>query len=412
MKKNLLLILSIFVLFSLFTRSCGSNTTLDANLTASDLGIGTTKTEYAYGKGVQVTIQNNLTETVTIENECPAEPLDVFKYKDGEWVQTTAVYEDLDCNSEDYTIAPGEKLSLSYLSWSYGVFDEIGRYQIRYIYGNTTYSSNEFTIVEPGMITKIWREAFYRPIYNVLIFLMDTLPGHSLALGIILITLLIRTILLVPSQHAIKSQRKMQNIQPKLEEIKKKYTGNQEKIAMETMKVWQENKVNPMGSCLPLLVQFPIMIALFYAVKYGLNPDQVAYLYGFQQDFAISNINTGFLGVFDLTKIDIYVFPITIGILQFAQMKLAMARKKDKKVETKPAKKDDNKQGMAGDMEQANKMMTYMMPAMIAFFTASVPSGVGLYWGTSTLYGIIQQLFANRDSKASEPKVKVIDKNS
>src|SRR3989339_407748 len=100
---------------------------------------------------------------------------------------------------------------------------------------------------------------------------IEVMPGHSLALAIIILTLIIRTILLVPSQHAIKSQKKLQEIQPKLEEIKKKYAGNQEKIAMETMKVWQENKVNPMGSCLPLLVQFPIMIALFYAVKYGIG---------------------------------------------------------------------------------------------------------------------------------------------
>ncbi len=414
MKKNLLIILTVFILFSLLTRGCDSNTTIDTTLAENDIGIATVKTEYAYGKEVKLTLQNNLEETVTIENDCPAEPLDVYKYENGEWTQMTATY-DLECAGVDYILAPGEKTTLSYLSWTYGIFDELGRYQIRYEYNDKTYYSNEFSIVEPGFMTKMWREAFYNPIYNGLIFIVSVLPNHSLALAIIIITLIIRTILLVPSQQAIKSQKKMQDIQPKLEEVKKKYAGNQEKIAMETMKIWQENKVNPLGSCLPLLIQFPILIALFYTIKTGLDPDKVALLYDFQKDFSLAAINPGFLGIFDLTKIDIYFFPIAVGLLQFTQMRLALSRKKVKKKEEpkkKAVKKKEEPKNMAGEMEQANKMMQYFMPLMIAFFTASIPSGVGLYWGTSTLYGIVQQIVANRDSGKEEPQVKVIEKSS
>jgi len=413
MKKNLLIFLVIFVLFSLFSRGLGGNTNIDTTLTQDGIGLATTKITYSYGKEVRIKIQNNLEEPLTIDNACHTEPLDVFKYKDGDWIQMEASH-DIDCTDVVYTIQPGENLSLSYGTWTYSLFDEVGRYQIRFKFGDKTYYSNEFTIEEAGFLTKFWREAFYKPIYNGIIFLISVLPNHSLALAIILITLIIRTILLIPSQRAIRSQKKMQDIQPKLEAVKKKYAGNQEKIAMETMKVWQENKVNPLGSCLPLLIQFPILIALFHAIKEGMNPDKIALLYDFQQGFSMSNINTSLFGVFDLTKTDIYFFPIVVGTLQFTQMKLALARKKTAKVEEKePAKgkkKKDNKQNLSSDMAQANKMMQYFMPLMIAFFTASTPSGVGLYWGTSTLYGIIQQIAANREGKSKEPTVKVIEK--
>ncbi len=411
MKKNLLVFLIIFILFSLISRGCGSNADIDTTLTQDDIGLATTKISYAYGKEVKLTIQNNLAETLTIENDCPAEPLDVYKYDNGDWIQAEISY-DLKCNGADYAIQPSENITISYASWTYGIFDEIGRYQIRLETEDKTYYSNEFSIEEPGTITSLWRTAFYKPIYNGIIFLISVLPNHSLALAIILVTLIIRSLLLVPSQQAIRSQKKMQDIQPKLEEVKKKYAGNQEKIAMETMKIWQENKVNPLGSCLPLLIQFPVLIALFYAVKEGLNPDKVALLYEFQKDFTMANINTGLFGIFDLTETDIYFFPITVGLLQFTQMRLALSRKKPKKTtEKKPTKKKkDNKQDFSSDMAQANKMMQYFMPLMIAFFTASVPSGVGLYWGTSTLYGIIQQIVANREGKDKEPTVKVIEK--
>lgn len=413
MKKNLLLFLVVFTAIILLSKGCGTNPELLTTLSEDDIGIATQKTEIAYGREVKLTIQNNLQEALIIENECPAEPLDVFKYKNGEWIQAEASL-DIACADQDTTLEPGASLSISYSAWTYNLFDELARYQVRYTPEGSekTYYSNEFTITEPSFITKIWREGLYKPIYNALIYATSVLPGHSLALAIILITLIIRTILLVPSQHAMRSQRRLQEIQPKIEAVKKKYAGNQEKVAMETMKIWQENKVNPMGSCLPLLVQFPILIALFYTIKDGLNPDKVVLLYEFQRDFSIAAIDTKFLGYFDLTKIDIYFFPIVVGLLQFTQMKLAFHRKKKKdepKKEKKPAKKGA-KQDLSADMEKANKMMAYFMPIMIAFFTASVPSGVGLYWGTSTLYGIIQQIFVNKEKKKNEPKVKVVEK--
>jgi YidC/Oxa1 family membrane protein insertase len=169
------------------------------------------------------------------------------------------------------------------------------------------------------------------------------------------------------------------------------------------MALWKEAKVSPFGSCLPILLQFPFLIAVFYAIKDGLNPDNSYLLYKQYADFTFHEINVNFLGILDLTKINLYVLPILIGGLQFAQMKLMMAKKTKKKVEN-GEKKEKN------EMEMANSMMIYMMPVMIAVFTASVPAGVGMYWGTSTIYGIIQQMIVNKtpiQESKNDPSVKV-----
>jgi YidC/Oxa1 family membrane protein insertase len=170
------------------------------------------------------------------------------------------------------------------------------------------------------------------------------------------------------------------------------------------MALWKEAKVSPFGSCLPILLQFPFLIAVFYAIKDGLNPDNSYLLYTTYSDFSLQDINVNFLGILDLTKANLYVLPLIIGGLQFIQMKLSLAKKAKKDKESGIVKKEKN------EMEMANSMMIYMMPVMIAVFTASVPAGVGLYWGASTTYGIIQQIIVNKGpmpSTKNDPSVKV-----
>lgn len=213
---------------------------------------------------------------------------------------------------------------------------------------------------------------------------------HDLGFAIILLTLLIRLVLLVPSQRAIVSQRKMQELQPKLDAVKKKYEGNQERIAQETMLLWKENKVNPLGSCLPIVIQFPILIALYYVIMNGLNPNNAYLLYAPLKNFDLSVIHANFLGILDLTRANTLVLPLIVGALQFFQLKLATMKKK------KPQEQDQKAPLKGSEMETVNKSMTYIMPVMIALFTLSVPAGVGLYWGISTLFAVGQQLVANR----------------
>ena len=176
----------------------------------------------------------------------------------------------------------------------------------------------------------------------------------------------------------------MQKVQPELDGLKKKYKDEPQKLAEETMKIWQKHKVNPMSSCLPMLVQFPILIALFYVVKDGLEFINPQLLYANLQGFDPSIINTVFLGIIDLTEVNIIVLPIVIGGLQFFQMKLTVG---------KASKSNDA-------IPMMNKVMMYFMPVMIALFTATLPAAVGFLLGnlnpirccTANVYKQIQGL--------------------
>jgi YidC/Oxa1 family membrane protein insertase len=409
--KNVLLFLLVFLTLNFVFQSCQPSEEQQEALNQTGLGFVTDDTEYSRNKLVTVEIQNNTDQQIVIPQDCPGEPFDVFHYEDGEWVQVYA-NPDLDCSkAENYVLLPGEEAKVPYDNWKHDLFAQMGRFKIAFTVeledtkSETpepepivkTYETNEFTVGEEGLISKLWNGIFFRPIYNGLIFLISIMPGFNLGLALILLTIIIRTILLMPSQKAMKAQRRMQEVQPKIEEIKRKHKGDQQKIASETMEIWKTQKVNPMGSCLPLLLQFPVLIALFWVVKGGLNPDNAYLLYQSYGEFSLLDINTQFLGL-DLLKNNLYVLPVVVGLLQFGQMKLAMQKKGGKK--TSGPK----------EMAMAGNMMTYLMPVMIAVFTASLPAGVGIYWGTSTLYGIVQQIFVNKDNTPDTKNTKTTKK--
>ncbi len=401
--KNILIFLVIFLIvnwvINLFKGPSQPEDTLQNTVVFT-----TTENEYSRRDTVTVKIKNNTTSAITIPNKCPSEPFDTFRNEKNEWVKKSYSPK-LDCtDKKDIEILPTKEILIPYSNWNHTLFGEMGRFKIemktKIGTEEKTLTSNEFTVVEEGIFSKLWVGIFYRPIYNTMIFLAAIMPGHDIGLAIIILTLIIRTILLVPSHKAMKAQKRMQDVQPRLEKIKEKYKGDQQKIAMETMALWKEAKVNPMGSCLPLLLQLPFLIGIFYVVQDSLNPDNTYLLYKTYENFTLSDISHAFFGIIDLSKPNLYVLPIIIGGLQFIQMKLSMGGGKQQ-----------------GEMASASKMMIYLMPVMIAVFTASLPAGVGFYWGTSTLYGIVQQIFVNKGksdkSKTDdkEPTVRVITTN-
>lgn len=402
--KNVLTFVIIFLIVNFVAQSC-QNKSAELNKNPGSVTFTTTSNEFSRREDISVNILNDSKETITLPNECPGEPFNVYKFENNDWVQKSITPE-LDCkNTTELKIEAGKELKVAYTNWNNALFGEMGRFKISF---NTTidskpitFTTNEFTVVKEGMFRQLFTGLFYRPIYNGLIFLAYIAPSNDLGIAIILLTILIRTILLVPSQKSMKSQRRMQELQPRLNKIKEQHKGDQARIAAETMAVWKEAKISPFGSCLPILMQFPFLIALFYVIRNGLNPDNTFMMYTQYNNFALSDINTGLFGILDLTIPNYYVLPVIIGGLQFIQMKLSFANSA-KKQDGQPAK---------NEMAMANNMMTYLMPVMIAIFTASLPAGVGIYWGTSTLYGIIQQVFVNKGGKKKdpeEPTVKVI----
>ena len=407
--KNVVIFLAVFLVINYAMQSCQGNKQQET-ADAGKFIFATTKTEYGRTSIVTLDIKNNTANDIIIPNECPNEPFNVYKFDAtaNDWKQMASSPK-LDCSTaKEVTIPKDGETVITYNNWNHSLFGELGRFKVEFKTKvgdkEETFTTPEFTVVKEGIFSQLWYGIFYRPIYNGLIFFANILPFHDLGFAIILLTALIRTILIMPSQKAMKEQRKMQELQPRLNKIKEDYKGDQQKIASETMALWKEAKVSPFGSCLPILLQFPFLIAVFYAIKDGLNPDNSYLLYTTYSDFSLQDINVNFLGILDLTKANLYVLPLIIGGLQFIQMKLSLAKKAKKDKESGIVKKEKN------EMEMANSMMIYMMPVMIAVFTASVPAGVGLYWGASTTYGIIQQIIVNKGpmpSTKNDPSVKV-----
>lgn len=377
-----LFILLLVLIWSLFQKTEENQSTDDVVL----LG----ETEFAISKIVSLTLQNNSNEIIRLANNCPKNPLNVEKYVNGEWIKKETALKDLKCATNEVSVNPKEATLINYSGWSPELFDEEGKYRISVpveLNGAEKTFTKEIEITSRSFLRVIWEEVFYKPIFNVLIYILSLLPSHNLGWAVILLTILIKIILLIPNQKALKSQKKMQKIQPQLDALKKKYEKDPQRLAAETMAIWKKHKVSPMGSCLPLLIQFPILIALFYVVKDGLTFINPNLLYEGLKDFNSLDIDPWFLGL-DLTQINFIILPILVGGLQYIQMKLSMGAVLKNQVVSNDA--------APNPMVMMNKTMIYFMPVMIAVFTATVPAAVGFYWGTSTLFGIGQQLVVNR----------------
>lgn len=250
-----------------------------------------------------------------------------------------------------------------------------------------------------AIIGNIFNVIFFQPILNLLVWLYVTVPGQDIGIAIILLTVVIK-ILLYPLTHVqIKQQRGMQELQPKIEEIRLRLKDDKEKQAAELMELYKKDKVNPAMSCLPLLVQLPIFIALFHALQVGLKSEGLNMLYPFVAN--PMTINAMFLGLFDLTKPN-YVLAILAGLVQFWQTKQIL---KPPAATVTPPPSDVAKTPGAKDESMTaimNKQMMYMMPIMTVVIGFSLPGGLTLYWLTMSLLTVAQQHFV---LKKMPPKI-------
>jgi len=215
--------------------------------------------------------------------------------------------------------------------------------------------------------------------FNGFVALYNLIPDVGVV--ILVITVLIKVILYPLTKSSIKSQKALTDLQPKLNELKEKYKDNKQAIAQETMKLYKENHVNPFASCLPLLIQLPILIALYYVLQIALKGDQFQLIYPFMHN--PGSINKVSLGLFNLENSS-WVLAVLAGGAQFWQSKMMMRKRPDKPVPA-GAKDEDT-------MAMMNKQMLYFMPFMTVFIGLSLPAGLTLYWFLSTLFTALQQL--------------------
>jgi len=236
------------------------------------------------------------------------------------------------------------------------------------------------------MISSIFHTILYQPLFNLFVGLYNFLPGHDVGLVIIVVTVLLRLVVYPLTSSSIKAQRSLQELQPKLEALKKQYANEQQKLAQATMELYRNNKVNPFASCLPLLIQLPILIALYWVMRDGLASTNLSgSLYPFVSNPGV--INPISFGFFNLSKPNV-ILAILAGVAQFLQAK-TMNRQVPPK-EAGAGGKDENM------MVIMNKQMLYMMPIMTVLIGFSLPAGLTLYWFWSTLLMALQQYYLSK----------------
>ncbi|MCD8507825.1 MAG: YidC/Oxa1 family membrane protein insertase [Candidatus Pacebacteria bacterium] len=216
--------------------------------------------------------------------------------------------------------------------------------------------------------------------YNILIGITDLLPGASIALAVIALTLLVKIILIPLTYRSIKSQIQQKKLQPLLSEIRKKYADDQKKQSEAILQLYKDHKTNPFAGCFLIIIQIIVIIPLYYVfLKLDIYPEL---LYGFIS--APEALNEMFLGV-NLAQQSM-VFAALAGLSQFAQLYWSPAMKEE------PVSSDEPPTAQEEMMKGMQKSMKYTMPIMITVVAYIVPAAVALYWIVSNLFTIAQEI--------------------
>jgi YidC/Oxa1 family membrane protein insertase len=226
---------------------------------------------------------------------------------------------------------------------------------------------------------------------------LDPKGGASWALSIIGLTLVVRAALIPLFVKQIKASRNMQLIQPKVKELQKKYGHDRERLAQETMKLYKDSGTNPFASCLPILMQTPIFIALFrlidqaakHGTAHGFLSSQQAVEFGSSKLFGKLPLAASFTDSRGLVSVQIVaaVLVLAMTATTFTTQRQLMA-------------KNMPKDALTGPYAQQQKMLLYVLPVVFAVGGIAFPIGVLLYWTTSNLWTMGQQFYVIRNNPA------------
>lgn len=241
---------------------------------------------------------------------------------------------------------------------------------------------------------EFFKVILYQPFYNILIFLTWLIPGHNIGWSIIALTVLVRIALMPSSAKATRAQKDMKRLAPELAEIKKKFAGDRQGEATATMELYKKHGVSPWGSCLPLLIQLPILWILYKVFMVGLNTDRFDLLYKFTP--YPDHINTIWLGI-NLAQPDKWILPILAGLAQLLQSWQM------KQLNPTPPKTDSDGKNKSADFSQMlTGQMMYIMPIFTVIIAMRLPAALALYWLITTLFMVVQTWWIMRKNNGSK----------
>lgn len=242
----------------------------------------------------------------------------------------------------------------------------------------------------------LYQTLLYQPLFNLLVFFYNFIPGRDIGLAIIALTILIKILLFPISRRSLKQQKALQALQPKLEELKEKYKDSKEKLARATMEFYKQEKVNPLSSCLPVLIQLPFLIAVYQVFQVGLMKQDFSILYPFiTNPGQIDTVSFGIIDWAQARTIPGLALSVLAGAGQYISTKMLVTKKPpfDSKGNVPEGARDESM------LAAMNKQMLYFMPILTVVIGYSLPTGLVLYWLTLTAMTLLQQKHLLRAGK-------------
>ncbi|MCA9359771.1 membrane protein insertase YidC [Candidatus Kaiserbacteria bacterium] len=240
------------------------------------------------------------------------------------------------------------------------------------------------------MFSSIWHNLFFDPVYNTLVFFIDIIPGGDVGLAIIATVLLVKTILLPVSIKAVKTQKVMREIEPKLKEVREKHKDDKQAQSQAMLAIYQEAGMNPLASIFLIFLQIPIVIALYFSVYKGGGvplPDiNIDLLYSFVSEPVVVTMN--FLSIIDISERSLFLALIA-GVTQFIHVNLTMPKLPPKEEGAAPNLKDDF-------MRNMQTQMRFVMPVLITVVAYTISAAIALYFVVSNLTMISQEYFVKK----------------
>ncbi len=238
----------------------------------------------------------------------------------------------------------------------------------------------------------LFNELLYRPLFNSMVFFYNTIPGADVGIAIIITTLIVRVLMIPLYRASIRSQREITIIQPILKELQVKYKDDRQKMSEELMKAYKEHNVNPFAGILLLIVQIPILIAIYNVSLNLFKPETYPALYSFVT--LPEKFNTLSFGFLDVSSPQNIILALLVGLSQYYQIKLIIKRTQPKKDTKKEKKKKKSDTPEVPDFATTlNKQMLFLMPILVTIFAFTLPASMSLYWITTTVFTIVQEFF-------------------
>ena len=235
----------------------------------------------------------------------------------------------------------------------------------------------------------------HQPLVNALVLIYEYITFYDLGLAIIVLTIIIRFILFPLFHKATKHQKIVRELQPQVKKLQEQHKNNKEAQAKAIMALYREKEVNPLSSVFMMLLQLPILYAMYSVFNEGFTEKSFAYLYSFVS--APTELNHTLLGLVDLNKVN-WIIAILAALIQYFQIRLAS-------------------QSMSGVEDKTAKrmvtQMSFIAPGIMLFALSTLPAAMGLYWLTTSVFSVIQQVIVNKHlEKDAARKTKVVVANN